>query len=245
MKFFASGNPIKKLAAIFAGAAQSPAPAPVPDIPADDPLATAKQTFFDSIRLEDMEILEKTLDRYPEAVTWREDAMRFEQTGLIVAAQHNCPRAARLLCERGADVAAVDTTGCNALITAAGKLDTGVVKALLAHQSPLEAESGTGETALLAAIKHLQRVQTLVETQPHLAPTQRNIETIRLLVEAGADPARKNKNGQDAYTLAETLQDKEVYLGLLGAKQKQIDNADIQAGKKPVIRLLKPLRLKQ
>jgi|GEM_PF-1432955 len=264
MKLFSKSNPFKKLTEIFGayvrGDEPDPATSPQGIVPAEftapptDPLAETKKSFFRAvrqedifraIRLEDMSILSSIVAGHPEAVSWEEPDTPYAQTGLLVAAKHNCPKAAEFLCANGADVSAKDKTGCNALITAAGTHNVELVKVLLAHRSPVDAESDLGETALLGAVKYLQRLQMLAEKQLDLAPKKIDYETIRILIEAGADPAQKNKYGENAYTIAETLHDKEVFLSVLGANQTRIDNADIQAGKKPVIRVMKPLRFKQ
>jgi hypothetical protein len=253
MKLFNQRNPLKKLSAIFGAYVRGDAPdhatSPqgiVPQEftrPADDSLKDKKKEFFRAVRLEDMPALTAILAEYPDAAHWREPDILYPETGLLVAAMHNCPKAAALLCAHNADLTAADTTGCSALIIAAGGHHLEVVKVLLDYKSPLDIESTLGDTALLAAIKHLQRLQSLAETNPDLVPKS-NYDTIRTLIEAGADPTQFNKNGLNSYMLADTLQDKEVYLSVLGARQTRMDNADIQAGKKPVIRIMKPLRLK-
>lgn len=253
MKLFSKSNPFKKLTEIFGayvgGNEPDPATSPqgiVPpefNVPPADPLAAAKKAFFRAVRLEDMTALADILAAHPNAVNWREPDILHPATGLLVAAAHNCPKAAELLCAHNADLTFTDTTGCNPLMIAAGGHHVDVVKVLLQHKSPLDTEGNLGETALLGAIKYLQRLQTLAEKQPDLVPKTNN-ETIRILIEAGADPAQKNKYGESAYTIAETLYDKEVFLSVLSANQRRMDNADLQAGKKPSIRVLKPLRLK-
>lgn len=252
MKLLGKGNPFKKLSDIFRPYIRGDEPDPatsaqgiVPKafMQPDDPLKAAQKNFFRCIRLEDIPALTAILAKTPEAVHWREPDVLYPETGLLVAAMHDCPKAAALLCAHHADLAVKDTAGCNPLMVAAGRHNTEVVKILLAQESPLDVEGKRGETALICAIKHLQRIQTLVEKQPDITP-KTNTETIRLLIEAGADPARKNKHDENAYILAETLHDKEVYLGILGSNQTRMDNADLQAGKKPSIRVMKPLRLK-
>jgi len=252
MKLFNKSNPLKKLSDIFGpyirGDAPDPATSPQGIVPKeftqpDDPLKTAKKDFFRAVRLEDMPVLRDIIASLPEAVTWLEPDVASPQTGLLIAAKHNCPKATDLLCEHGADVKALDSTGCPALTIAAEMHYAAVVKVLLAYGSPPDIENNHGESALSASINHLIRLQTLAEKTPDIVP-EVNYDTIRILIEAGADPLRKNKHGDNAYTLAETLHDKEAFLSILGAHQTRMDNAEIQAGKKPVIRVMKPLRLK-
>lgn len=254
MKLFNQRNPLKKLSAIFGayirGDAPDPATSPqgiVPMVftsPIDDLLKiTTQKSFFRAVRLQNMALLSKIVHEHPDAVHWLEPGVTYPQTGLLVAAQHDCPAAAALLCQHGAEVTFKDETGCNALIIAAGGHRTEVVKVLLAQQSPIDVESNLGDTALLAALNYLDRLQMLAETNPDIIPATSS-DTIRILIEAGADPAQKNKNGENAYVLAGKLHNKEVFLSVLGANQTRMDNADIQAGKKPVIRIMKPLRLK-
>lgn len=252
MKLLGKNNPLKKLSEIFGpyvrGDEPDPATCPQGIVPKEftqpeDPLKATKKDFFRAVRLDDAPALTNILTQYADAAHWREPDILHPETGLLVAAQHDCPKAAALLCQLGADLTATDTTGCTPLMVAANGHHTAVVKVLLDHKSPLDTEGKLGETALISAIKYLQRLQSLAETQPDLVP-KTNTETIRLLIEAGADPKQKNRHGEDAYSVAEMLLDKEVFLSIMGANQTRLDNADIQAGKKPSIRVMKPLRLK-
>lgn len=252
MKLLGKSNPLKKLSEIFGpyirGDEPDPATSPQGIVPKaftqpEDPQKAAKKDFFRAVRLDDIPALTAIVTENPDAVHWREPDILYPETGLLVAAMHDCPQAAALLCAHGADLTVTDTTGCNPLMVAAGGHHTEVVKVLLDHKSPLDTEGKLGETALISAIKYLQRLQMLAENQPDMV-RKTSTDTIRLLIEAGTDPAQKNKHDQTAYSIAETLRDKEVFLSILGANQTRLDNADIQAGKKPTIRVMKPLRLK-
>lgn len=252
MKLLGKNNPFKKLSEIFGPYIRGDEPDPATSaqgiVPKqftrpEDPLKAAKKNFFRCVRMEDIPALTAILTETPDAVHWREPDVLYPETGLLVAAMHDCPKAAALLCAHKADLTVTDTTGCNPVMVAAGGHHTEVVKVLLAQKTPLDVEGKLGETALISAVKYLLRLQTLAEKQPDMVP-KTSTETLRVLIEAGADPAQKNKHGDNAYSLAEQLHDKDVYLSILGANQTRMDNADIQAGKKPSIRVMKPLRLK-
>lgn len=202
-----------------------------------------EKAFFRAIRLEDMESLKKIVSANPEIVTRAEQGTVTKLTGLLAAAHHNCPKVAAYLCQMNADIEAKDNTGHTALITAAGGHHAEIVDILLAHKADLTAESTLGDTPLLAAMKRFVRFQQLAQTHPDIVP-KASYDTVRKLIAAGADPQRKNKRGESAFSIAEKINDKELYLALLGADQARRDNADIQSGKKPSIRVMRPLRLK-
>ena len=246
------GNGFKKLRDLFRANARSVTmpsqQANTNNISPPAPTNTAQQDaaiqkeFFSAIRMEDMDKLKDNTRAHPEAVTWVESHSVAKSNGLLVAAQHDCPKAAAHLCEMNTDTKATDSTGCTALIIAAGGHFTAVVDVLLTHKADLEVESNLGDTALLAAMRRFERLQHLAKTHPDMVP-QTNYDTVRKLVTAGADPHRKNKHGENAFSVADKIDDKELYLALLGADQERRDNADIQSGKKPVIRIMRPLRI--
>lgn len=248
------GNGFKKLRDLFRANARnvtmpSQQPNIVPNIFPPAPANTAQQDatvqkeFFSAIRMEDMDKLKDITLTHPEAVTWVESQSIAKLNGLLVAAQHDCPKAVAHLCDLKANTNITDSTGCTALITAASGHFTAVVDVLLAHKADLEVESSLGDTALLAAMRRFERLQQLTKAHPDIVVQQASYDTVHKLIMAGADPHRKNKYDENAFSIADKINDKELYLALLGADQQRRDNADIQAGKKPSIKVMRPLRI--
>lgn len=104
------------------------------------------------------------------------------------------------LIKAGADVNAVDESGRPALLVAADESgNPAVVRALVAAGARVNAKNNEGDTALIAAVREYLPVRDeFIQNALH-----RNMEVVRVLLDAGADPRRRGRDGQSAIKLAD------------------------------------------
>jgi ankyrin repeat protein len=98
----------------------------------------------------------------------------------------------KTLLSKGADVAAIDKNGGNALMTAVFSpavclYGTGAVEALLSKHAPLNARNKLGETALMIAAGYKGSTNSC-----------KSVKAVQLLLDAGADVNLKDDRGQTA-----------------------------------------------
>ena len=114
-----------------------------------------------------------------------------EKTALITVAGYGNMRAAELLIKNGADVNAKDYLGWTALMHAAKYCHIGAVELLLENGADVNANDNDGWTALMYTMSS------------GFIPSDTPIDLmIKMLLEKGADPYRRNYYGEDAYEIA-------------------------------------------
>lgn len=95
--------------------------------------------------------------------------VRAGQAALMVAASNNLATSVGLRLKHGASVAGVDFSGKTALMYVVtpildGEFDAQVVRLLLDAGSPIDAQSSSGQTALMMAVRHEEAVRLLLST---------------------------------------------------------------------------------
>ena len=126
-------------------------------------------SLFDTVRSGDLRALKSGL-RKPDAAKTKDSK---GVTLLMYAAAFGSPEAVRMLIEAGADINAKNSFDATALMWAAG--DPVKARTLIEHGADVNARSKQGRTALIIAAGH-----------------DGNSETVRLLLEKGADARMKD-----------------------------------------------------
>ncbi len=136
------------------------------------------------------------------------------------------PATCRLLLQRGASVQHVDASGSTPLIIAARMGEPGNVRLLLEHGADVNARNNEGHTALISALlptteklrlifhpatleerRHaVQNLIPLIEQQAQIE------ETLRLLLNAGADASLRDDSGRNAFDYAHAPELREILI---------------------------------
>ena len=122
------------------------------------------------------------------------------RTALMDAAiTHDVPRGSRLalvnaLIERGANLRAADKFGVTALMLAADRGNTDVVRRLIEAGADIHARSHDGRTALMEAAGSLEN----------------QVEMVTMLLDAGADKQARDKYGRTAFSGIRTNTDPQL-----------------------------------
>lgn len=128
-----------------------------------------------------------------------------------------------LLVKRGADLNVIDIEGCNALHLAAQLGHTPIVAYLIAKGMDIDQPNANGMTALMWSAYRVSKVDPtrllltlgasykIVDyeqknTALHWAVLAKNLTSVTLLLEAGADVDATNANGESSLTLARKIQ---------------------------------------
>ncbi len=109
----------------------------------------------------------------------------------------------RALIDQGADVNVRNHRGQTALHCAAKAGFTDIVALLLAHGAEVDAADAAGETPLATAIRSTVRNREGVR------------ESVRMLMDAGADPDREDRRGHSPRRVAERKRDAAAWLDVL------------------------------
>ncbi len=144
---------------------------------------------------------------------------------------HNLPdvdsvATCRLLLEHGSSVHHVDATGSTALIIAARVSAPDNVRVLLEHGADVNARNEEGHTALISALlpseDKLRLMMVTAEgefqrraaeyVRPLLEHPARVEETVRLLLEAGADSSLRDASGRNAFDYAKSPELRELLI---------------------------------
>jgi ankyrin repeat domain-containing protein 50 len=162
-------------------------------------------------------------------------SQRFPKNALAlqIAAFLGLVKIARLLLERGADVAAKDGCGQTALLRAARGGREAVVQLLLEKGADIDADDGYGRTALDWSARNGSEavVRLLLERGANCgaalswAASRGNKGIVQLLLEKGADVNAKDENGETALHLA-TINRYEEVVRLLLEKGADVNAKD-------------------
>jgi ankyrin repeat protein len=108
------------------------------------------------------------------------------------------------LMKRGADVNAKDCDGVTVLMHAMGNRNLSAVAMLLEKGAKVNARDSQGRTPLMYAVERAVHDPIRLYGQPDRSEEAkaRYLELIRYLLDKGADPALKDKNGATALSLA-------------------------------------------
>lgn len=132
-------------------------------------------------------------------------------TSLHIAVRLKYLNIAKMLLENGADANAVDNSGSTSLHDAASFLGTEkIVKLLLNHGANVDTKNNSGFTPVMHAVfeDNVKVLEMLIAvganvdagndyTPLHVAASQsKNLKTLKLLIDAGADLEVKDKNGK-------------------------------------------------
>ena len=121
------------------------------------------------------------------------EKFKANQTPLMEAIIFKQEEIAKLLVENGADVNAQDDKGWSALHFAAQSYLPNTIKLLITKKADIDPQDAWGNTPLLRAIYN-----------------SNNGETIRLLLEAGADRNKKNNYGHSPLEIAQKVDDHKI-----------------------------------
>jgi ankyrin repeat protein len=139
----------------------------------------------------------RVLINWPKTqVEWRNSK---DESALMIAAIKGHTELVKLLIAKDADV---NKTGWTPLHYAASGAKTDVIEILLEHSAYIDAESPNGSTPLMMAAMY------------------GNVDCVRMLLEAGADPALKNQLGLSAADFAKRV-NRDDSLALIDAALKQ------------------------
>ena len=111
---------------------------------------------------------------------------------------------AQILLAHGADVNATTTEGMTGLHQAASRHDLLMLDFLLSHHASINAQDNMGRTPLMYTVK--------------ARPMREVAETVRLLLQQGADGSLRDKRGYTAFDLAKSMpeaSEKRVVMRLL------------------------------
>ena len=128
-------------------------------------------------------------------------------TPLMVAVANCKLHAVQWFIEKGASVACVDENGCNILHFAAKNCDPDIIHRILTYVPDIESKKAFGETPLIIAVRHGK------------------LQSVKYLLERGANPLAKDKNGRDSLYHASS-QDAD-FLNLL---QSHVANSESTTG---------------
>ena len=128
-------------------------------------------------------------------------------TPLMVAVGNCKLHAVQWFIEKGASVACVDENGCNILHFAAKNCDPDIIHRILTYVPDIESKKAFGETPLIIAVRHGK------------------LQSVKYLLERGANPLAKDKNGRDSLYHASS-QDAD-FLNLL---QSHVANSESTTG---------------
>ena len=128
-------------------------------------------------------------------------------TPLMVAVWNCKLHAVQWFIEKGASVACVDENGCNILHFAAKNCDPDIIHRILTYVPDIESKTAFGETPLIIAVRHGK------------------LQSVKYLLERGANPLAKDKNGRDSLYHASS-QDAD-FLNLL---QSHVANSESTTG---------------
>ena len=128
-------------------------------------------------------------------------------TPLMVAVGNCKLHAVQWFIEKGASVACVVENGCNILHFAAKNCDPDIIHRILTYVPDIESKTAFGETPLIIAVRHGK------------------LQSVKYLLERGANPLAKDKNGRDSLYHA-SLQDAD-FLNLL---QSHVANNESTTG---------------
>lgn len=186
---------------------------------------TARYQLVEAARAGNIRDLDALLEQGASPDTWGVD----HQTPLMAAAQAGRTDTVRFLLARGANVDATDWEEDTALIQAARNGHTEVVAVLLAHGANVDARRATaasldssGHTVFAepargfrvsgskGAGQRLTRSPMDGETALMAAARNGHPETVRVLMDAGADPDLRNAWGDSALGLARRAGQAEV-----------------------------------
>ena len=147
-------------------------------------------------------------------INWQDHKGR---TALWLAADNSNHELVSLFILFNAEVGITDSSGQTALMRATIKKCIACAKLLLENKADPSKASKTGNTSVMFAAQYSDEIlqlfihkdielskrnnQTL--TPLMLAIKKNNIASVRTLLEAGANPKRRNENGQNAFDLAE------------------------------------------
>lgn len=209
--------------------------APASTAPAP-PVATAaeQEAFFRALRLDDIDALKKILADHPAAIDWREQGKAIDQTPAHIAAHHNNSRSILVLHQHGANLNAQDKDGWTPLIFAASTGAHEAVWMLTECGAKTDIEDNSGDNTLTKAVKRFRSDMT-----------PKDYSSLKTLVTAGMDPAKKTSSGDSAFGLAKTITHDNVVLALIEANAVRVENEDIKSGKTPAIRVMKPANIQK
>ena len=128
-------------------------------------------------------------------------------TPLMVAVGNCKLHAVQWFIEKGASVACVDENGCNILHFAAKNCDPDIIHRILTYVPDIESKTAFGETPLIIAVRHGK------------------LQSVKYLLERGANPLAKDNNGRDSLYHASS-QDAD-FLNLL---QSHVANSESTTG---------------
>ena len=155
----------------------------------------------------------KSLISQDVQIDWQDDN---NMTALMTASKTSNAEMSSLLLSANAAINLRDLGGQTALMKSALVDCVSCVNLLLSNNADGELSSKTGNTALMFAAQNsprslnllltpktkLSRRNNATMTALMLAIKSNNIESTKILLEAGANPNRKNQQGQDAYDLS-------------------------------------------
>ncbi|MEN9868498.1 MAG: hypothetical protein RL748_4088 [Pseudomonadota bacterium] len=122
-----------------------------------------------------------------------EHTARNGDSAIMLAAFKGNMEAVKTLLDKGAKV---NRSGWTALHYGAASGNTAILKLLLAHQAQVDAPAPNGTTALMMAARG------------------GHIYSVKLLLDAGADPLLKNQQGYDAIEMAKLFNNTDIVEGL-------------------------------
>ncbi len=141
-----------------------------------------------------------------------------EEPGVQNAAQVDSCATCRLLLQRGANIHHADASGSTPLIIAARVGEPENVRLLLEHGADVNARDNEGHTALISALLPTAEKVRLTFSPTTLEARQRTLkyitplfekishieQTVRLLLDAGADATLRDASGRSAFDYAQT-----------------------------------------
>lgn len=134
-------------------------------------------------------------------------------------------QAVELFLQHGADTDALDRTGKNALLTASASNQKDYIKVLVSAGIDINSQDGEGNTALHYPLNNVLRNRAYLPL---------STELVTVLLEEGADPRIKNKDGRSPLDLAREIGEDELIDLLSGVRQSVEEREDqTSAGEPP------------